>query len=100
MATIKYPAEFYTFKAAVSNIRIVFDPASTLEQQRAQAPSLARDIIRRGHEEEALREVRRRTRPMGVFTNAQSAERIMDGVSREPDADWNGHHPRQIQQNA
>ncbi len=50
--------------------------------------------------ERAFREVRRRTRPMGVFTNADSAERIMYGVARGLNANWEEHPLRQIQQNA
>lgn len=50
--------------------------------------------------ERAFREVRRRTRPMGVFTNAESAERIMYGVTEHLNANWQDHPLRQIQQNA
>lgn len=50
--------------------------------------------------ERAFREVRRRTRPMGVFTNAQSAERIMYGVTQHLNANWEEHPLRQIQQNS
>jgi transposase-like protein len=50
--------------------------------------------------ERAFREVRRRTRPMGVFTNAESAERIMYGVTQHLNANWKEHPLRQIQQNA
>ena len=38
--------------------------------------------------EQAFREIRRRTRPMGVFTNAESAERIMYGVTKNLNANW------------
>ncbi len=48
--------------------------------------------------ERPSREVRRRTRPMGVFTNAESAERIMYGVTKHLNANWQGHPLRQIQQ--
>lgn len=50
--------------------------------------------------ERAFREVRRRTRPMGVFTNAESAERIMYGVTRHLNGNWQEHPLRQIQQKA
>jgi len=50
--------------------------------------------------ERAFREVRRRTRPMGVFTNAQSAERIMYGVTQHLNANWKEHPLREIQQNS
>ncbi len=50
--------------------------------------------------ERAFREVRRRTRPMGVFTNAESAERIMYGVSQHLNTNWQEHPLRQIQQSA
>lgn len=50
--------------------------------------------------ERAFREVRRRTRPMGVFTNAASAERIMYGVTQHLNANWEEHPLRQIQQNS
>jgi putative transposase len=38
--------------------------------------------------ERAFREVRRRTRPMGVFSNAQSANRIMYGVTDLMNQNW------------
>ena len=41
--------------------------------------------------ERAFREVRRRTRPMGFFPHAESAERIFYGVTR--DIYQNGYHP-------
>lgn len=50
--------------------------------------------------ERAFREVRRRTRPMGVFTNAESAERIMYGVTEHLNTNWKAHPLRQIQQRA
>ena len=50
--------------------------------------------------ERAFREVRRRTRPMGVLTNAESAERIMYGVTQGLTASWKERALRQIQQNA
>jgi putative transposase len=50
--------------------------------------------------ERAFREVRRRTRPMRVFTNAESAERIMHGVTEHLNANWQEHPLRQIQPNA
>ncbi len=50
--------------------------------------------------ERAFREVRRRTRPMGVFTNAASSERIMYGITRGLNANWEEHPLPQIQQNA
>lgn len=50
--------------------------------------------------ERAFREVRRRTRPMGVFTNAESAERIMYGVTQHLNTNWQEHPLRQIQQRA
>jgi putative transposase len=50
--------------------------------------------------ERAFREVRRRTRPMGVLTNAESAERIMYGVTQGLNASWKERSLRQIQQNA
>jgi len=49
--------------------------------------------------ERAFREVRRRTRPMGVFTNAESAQRIMYGVTKNLNANWEEHPLREIQQN-
>jgi len=49
--------------------------------------------------ERAFREVRRRTRPMGVFTNAESAERIMCGVTKNLNGNWEEHPLRKIQQN-
>jgi transposase-like protein len=39
-------------------------------------------------------------RPMGVFTNAESAERIVYGVSQHLNANWEEHPLRQIQRNA
>jgi transposase-like protein len=36
----------------------------------------------------AFRELRRRTRPMGVFTNAQSAQRILYGVTQPLKGNW------------
>jgi len=48
----------------------------------------------------AFREVRRRTRPMGVFPNAESAERIMYGVTDHLNTNWQEHPLRQIQQSA
>ena len=50
--------------------------------------------------ERAFREVRRRTRPMGMFTNAQSAERIMYCVTEHLNTTWQEHPLRQIQQKA
>lgn len=50
--------------------------------------------------ERAFREVRRRTRPMGIFTNAESAERIMYGVTQHLNANWEEHPLREIQQNS
>ena len=50
--------------------------------------------------ERAFREVRRRTRPMSVFTNAESAERIMYGVTEHLNSHWQGHPLRQIHQSA
>jgi transposase-like protein len=50
--------------------------------------------------ERGFREIRRRTWPMGIFTNAESAERIMDGVTEHLNANWQAHPHRQIQQNA
>jgi len=50
--------------------------------------------------ERAFREVRRRTRPKGVFTNAESAERIMYGVTEHLNANWQVPPLRQIQKNA
>jgi hypothetical protein len=44
--------------------------------------------------------VRRRTRPKGVFINAESAERIMCGVTEHLNANWQAHPLRQIQSNA
>jgi len=49
--------------------------------------------------ERAFREVRRRTRPMGVFTNAESTERIMYGVTQKLNTNWEEHPLREIQQN-
>jgi len=40
--------------------------------------------------ERAFREVRRRTRPMGVYVNAASADRIMFGVAEEMNERWRG----------
>lgn len=40
--------------------------------------------------ERAFREVRRRTRPMGVYVNAASADRIMLGVTEEMNERWRG----------
>ena len=40
--------------------------------------------------ERAFREVRRRTRPMGVYVNAASADRIMFGVTEEMNERWRG----------
>ena len=40
--------------------------------------------------ERAFREVRRRTRPMGVYVNAASADRIMFGVTEEMNGRWRG----------
>lgn len=40
--------------------------------------------------ERAFREVRRRTRPMGVYVNAASADRIMYGVTEEMNEKWRG----------
>ena len=50
--------------------------------------------------ERAFREVRRRTRPMAVFTNAESSGRMMYGVTRGLNATWEEHPLPQIQQNA
>ena len=36
---------------------------------------------------------------MGVFTNAESAERIMYGVTQNLNANWEEHPLREIQQN-
>ena len=49
--------------------------------------------------ERAFREVRRRTRPMGVFTHAESAERIMYGATQNLNANGEEHPLREIQQN-
>ena len=38
--------------------------------------------------ERMFREVRRRTRPMGVFANAESAERIMMGIRQQLNDAW------------
>jgi hypothetical protein len=37
---------------------------------------------------------------MGVFTNAESAERIMYGVTEHLNANWQAHPLHQIQQKA
>lgn len=44
--------------------------------------------------ERAFREVRRRTRPMGVFTHGASANRIMYGVTKQMNESW-GKRPLQ-----
>lgn len=46
--------------------------------------------------ERAFREVRRRTRPMGVFPNEASANRLLYGISKG--MHWNGLHPVESQQ--
>ncbi len=43
--------------------------------------------------ERDFREVRRRTRPMGVFPHEHSAERIFYGVTNGIHQNGNGHHP-------
>jgi len=50
--------------------------------------------------ERAFREFRRWTRPMGVFTNAASAERIMYGVPWHLNTHWQDHPLRPREQNA
>lgn len=40
--------------------------------------------------ERAFREARRRTRPMSVYVNAVSADRIMFGVTEEMNEPWRG----------
>ncbi len=40
--------------------------------------------------ERSFREVRRRTRPMGTYVNADSADRIMFGVTEEMNERWSG----------
>lgn len=40
--------------------------------------------------ERSFREVRRRTRPMGVYVNTDSADRIMFGVTEEMNERWRG----------
>jgi transposase-like protein len=40
--------------------------------------------------ERSFREVRRPTRPMGVYVNAASADRIMFGVTEEMNERWRG----------
>jgi transposase-like protein len=49
--------------------------------------------------ERTFREIRRRTNPMGMFTNAESAERIMYGVSKNLNANWKENPLPQFQQN-
>lgn len=49
--------------------------------------------------ERAFREVRRRTKPMGVFTNDRSSERIMYGVTQNLNANWEEKPLREFQQN-
>jgi transposase-like protein len=49
--------------------------------------------------ERASREAHRRPRPMGVFTNTESADRIMYGVTEQLNA-WQEHPLRQIQQHS
>jgi transposase-like protein len=49
--------------------------------------------------ERTFREIRRRTNPMGVFTNAESAERIMYGVSKNLNSNWKENPLPQFQQN-
>ena len=39
----------------------------------------------------AFREIRRKARPMGVFTNAESAEGITVGLTRNLNATWEDH---------
>jgi putative transposase len=49
--------------------------------------------------ERTSREIRRRTNPIGVFTNAESTERIMYGVSKNLNANWEEGPLPQFQQN-
>ena len=39
--------------------------------------------------EPAFKEIRRRTRPMNLFPNADSANRIFYGVTKNPNQSWN-----------
>jgi putative transposase len=51
-------------------------------------PELHKAIRTTNPVERMFREVRRRTRPMGVFANAESAERIMMGIGHQLNDAW------------
>ncbi len=46
--------------------------------------------------ERAFGEARRRTNPMGIFPNAESANRIFYGVADYMDENWRGSHLKEI----
>ncbi len=46
--------------------------------------------------ERAFREVRRRSNPMGLFPNAESANRIFYGITDYMNENWRGSHLREI----
>ena len=46
--------------------------------------------------ERAFREVRRRTNPMGIFPNANSANRIFYGITDLMNENWRGNHLKEI----
>jgi putative transposase len=83
-----------------------FEAEWVVEEKRARDHPQARPapvphlpLLPRGHHkavrttnalERSFRELRRRTRPMGTYVNAASADRIMFGVTEEMNERWRG----------
>jgi transposase-like protein len=70
-------------ESCMAEAKVIFGAPSRTEAIRRFRTWRGKWVV---EEERAFREVRRRTRPMGVFTNAASTERIMYGVTQHLNA--------------